>query len=307
MSAPGSQDRSPEEDTRAAPKTSGWGSPFPWDWLPELSLDHVTLVVDDLQSSAAKLELLLGRGRSWDGRRAPLAPENVAFRLEFSYLELVTSAAIQSQEADWTDFFTGQKEGILSVAFRTRSLAETTLRVRASGLTVDEAVMVTQAERDTSVERTWLCAQVRRTPGGAVTCSMIENRSPPVMRVAPEMVGGPAAIDDIVAVSLETERPFEDRRIWRDQLGFKETPHGSGWKYDAGNAHITLMPLHRNQRSSMLWSGLTLTVRDPQRLRDRLARRGVETLRSTSRDGQGLRLSLRGTEFRVVRAASVKR
>ena len=57
------------------------------------SLDHVIILVRDLDAASKAYAALLGRRRSWRGEHPALGTANVLYRLDNTYLELLSPQA----------------------------------------------------------------------------------------------------------------------------------------------------------------------------------------------------------------------
>jgi catechol 2,3-dioxygenase-like lactoylglutathione lyase family enzyme len=83
------------------------------------SLDHVIVAVRDLDAASRSYAALLGRRPSWRGEHPTLGTANVLYRLDNTYLELLSPQPECSQAEGLRARLEEKGEGLLGLAFGT--------------------------------------------------------------------------------------------------------------------------------------------------------------------------------------------
>jgi catechol 2,3-dioxygenase-like lactoylglutathione lyase family enzyme len=171
-----------------------------------VALDHVIIGVRDLDAAAADYALLLGRAPSWRGEHPGRGTANALFRLENTYLELLT----------------GREDGPLGFALRTDDAAECALALRERGLGVGDAVAGEGREIATGAVRHWKTVGIPGDATRGIVVFGIEHRSPlDALPLAEPTAGAGAAISGIDHVVVRSDAPDAAIHFYRDQLGLR--------------------------------------------------------------------------------------
>jgi catechol 2,3-dioxygenase-like lactoylglutathione lyase family enzyme len=171
-----------------------------------VALDHVIVGVRDLDAAAADYALLLGRAPSWRGEHPGRGTANALFRLENTYLELLTA----------------REDGPLGLALRTDDVAECALALRERGLGVGDAVAGEGRESATGAVRRWQTVLIPGDSTRGILVFGIEHRSPlDALPLAKPTAAADAAISGVDHVVVRSESPDAAIRFYRDQLGLR--------------------------------------------------------------------------------------
>ncbi|TDJ11220.1 MAG: VOC family protein, partial [Deltaproteobacteria bacterium] len=100
------------------------------------SLDHVMVVVRDLEEATRQTEALFGRKASWRGIHTDAGSANALFRLSNTYLELISPVGAGFAGRALEAALEQQGEGELGLAFGTDDAEACAARLRAAGLPV---------------------------------------------------------------------------------------------------------------------------------------------------------------------------
>lgn len=255
--------------------------------MPDPTLDHVIIGVEDLRASAHALSAVLGRKPSWRGRHPAYGTANVLFRLDSSYLELLapdpdatsdTARSAGSGQA-WTGslgrFLRGRGGGLFSIALQTADMAATAARAKAKGLPVEDPLAGSGVDLDSGATREWVNARIPPESTRGTRCFFIEHKSPPdALPVAP--IDEPGAVLDNIAVSITSQDPDGARRMWRDLFGLPELAMDGEWRFDLGNATLIVAPGGGVGDATDAYSALHLRVESVAAAASRLRRQGIE-------------------------------
>ena len=171
-----------------------------------VALDHVIVGVRDLDAAAADYALLLGRAPSWRGEHAGRGVANALFRLENTYLELLTA----------------RDDGPLGFALRTEDGAACARALRERGLGVGDAVAGEGREIATGAVRRWKTVGIPGDAARGILVFGIEHlSSPDALPLARATAAADAAISGVDHVVVRSESPDAAIRFDRDQLGLR--------------------------------------------------------------------------------------
>lgn len=84
-----------------------------------ISLDHTILAVRDLDAATARYARLLGRSPSWRGEHPAAGTANALFRLENTYIELLSPNGDGPHGRALTGWLEARGEGLIGLAFGT--------------------------------------------------------------------------------------------------------------------------------------------------------------------------------------------
>ena len=185
-------------------------------------LDHVMVVVADLDAAAARTAALLGRAASWRGSHPAYGTANALFRLDNTYLELIAPARDESFGAVLRERLAREGEGVCGLAFGSADAGDTVAELRARGIEVADPVPGSGRDERTGAERRWRNAFLSPAASRGVLVFVIEHESPPdsLPMMAPE--GDPAAVvhalDHVVVATRDLEGT---RALYGDGLGLR--------------------------------------------------------------------------------------
>jgi catechol 2,3-dioxygenase-like lactoylglutathione lyase family enzyme len=186
------------------------------------SLDHIVIGVRDLDASTARLSSLLGRKPSWRGRHAAYGTANTLFRLDKTYVELLSPLGDGTLGGVVRDSLERHGDGLLALAFGTSDASAAASELRARGLAAAEPVAGSGRESSSGVERGWrnVWLPIEETRG--VWLFVIEHVSPPdrlPFAVATEDDG--AAVSGVDHVVVHSTDPDGARTLYGEKLGIR--------------------------------------------------------------------------------------
>jgi catechol 2,3-dioxygenase-like lactoylglutathione lyase family enzyme len=186
------------------------------------SLDHIVIGVRDLEASTACLSSLLGRKPSWRGRHRAYGTANSLFRLDKTYVELLSPVG----DGALADVVRGSLErrgdGLLALAFGTSDASATASELRARGIGAAEPVAGSGRESSSGVERGWrnVWLPIEETRG--VWLFVIEHTSPADrLPFAVSTEDESAAVSGVDHVVVHSSDPDGARALYGDKLGIR--------------------------------------------------------------------------------------
>lgn len=271
------------------------------------SLDHVLLAVRDLDAATRTYARLLGRRPSWIGEHAGAGSRNTLFRLENSYLELLTPegpGVVGDALRGWLE---ARGEGPLGLAFGTEDAAACRERLARSGLAPLGIEKGLGRDVESGAFREWLRVPLPLDRTRGVLIFPIEHRSPSELLVPASAVGDPAAtvfaLDHAV---IQTSDPDSAAALYGDKLGLRCALDRSFERWGARLiffriAGVTVELVARLEhddtadRDTDLFWGLSWRVGNADAARERLAALGFEVSEVRAGRKPGTRvLSVRG-------------
>ena len=269
--------------------------------MTPLFLDHIVIAVRDLDTAAANYRRLLGRAPSWRGRHPAHGTDNVLFRLDNCYIELL-SPTQDAAESPWLqalrEHLDSAGEGLYSLALGTDDVDATVAAVRERGLDALDPADGDGVDRDSGARREWRNARIPPERIRGVPAFFIQHRSPPDALPAAEPLaqdGFVTAVDHTVVASSDLPASLS---LWRDTLGLDlrhtlERPAREGASSGGRALHFLRLgdsilelagetaPMRPGKRD-LLW-GLAYRVRNLARAVERLRAEGVDV--SDPREG----------------------
>jgi len=185
-------------------------------------LDHVILAVADLDAAARSTARLLGRSPSWRGEHPTAGTANALFRLENTYLELLSPAGEGPVGAAVAGWLAARGEGPLGLAFGTDDVAACRAELAARGLEPGPVEKGMGRDVESGAFREWLRVSlpIERTRG--VVLFAIEHLSPAEILPRMPAVGDEAAaifaLDHAVVRTSDAEAA---RGLYGDRLGLR--------------------------------------------------------------------------------------
>ncbi len=186
------------------------------------ALDHVVLVVRDLDEATGSYTKILGRAPSWRGAHPALGTENALFRLANGYLELLAPTAEGPFAERLRVRLDGAGEGLFALAFAVDDAERCAALLRERGYGASDPIPGEGRDRDSGAERRWknVLLPPERTRGVAIFC--IEHLSPaealPLAAATVDEKGAVAAFDHVV---VNTPAPDSARSLYGDGLGLR--------------------------------------------------------------------------------------
>jgi catechol 2,3-dioxygenase-like lactoylglutathione lyase family enzyme len=186
------------------------------------ALDHIVIGVRDLEVSTARLSSLLGRTASWRGRHAAYGTANSLFRLDKTYVELLSPVA----DGVLGDVVRGsldrRGDGLLALAFGTSDASAAATELRARGLGAAEPVAGSGRESSSGVERRWRNVWLPAEETRGVMLFVIEHTSPAErLPFAAARDDESAAVSGVDHVVVHSSDPNSARTLYGQKLGLR--------------------------------------------------------------------------------------
>lgn len=190
-----------------------------------VKLDHLIVAVRDIDTATADYTALLGRAPSWRGSHPTYGTRNTLFRVDNTYLELLSLAESGKKDPRWSGqlskFLDDYGEGLYGIALGLEDIDSGVRDLRDAGLEVLDPADGSGIDEITGAHRAWRNAQVRVKSSHGVRMLFIQHHSPPdALPVAPIAEGaGTSAVrrlDHLVVLSADMEM---SRALWSETLG----------------------------------------------------------------------------------------
>ena len=184
------------------------------------SLDHVIVAVADLEPAIGAYARLLGVRPSWRGEHPPLGTVNALFKLENTYLELLSPDV---DRGDWLrKRIEGQGEGLFGLAFGTDDAQACATTLGANGLHPAEPAPGMGRDTDSGAFREWTNVHLPPSDTRGVPIFAIEHRTPDEVLPPSTPLFDPAgAVHALDHVVVRTRDPEASRTLYGDALGLR--------------------------------------------------------------------------------------
>lgn len=248
------------------------------------TLDHVVIAVRDLEASTAALGRLLGRRPSWRGGHPADGTANTLFRLDDTYIELLSPRSAGPIAERLEAWLAQHGEGLFALAFGTRDAEACARGLRARGLGGGEPTDGEGREQRSGVERRWRTVMLPEAETRGVVLFAIEHRSPPGRLPAAEPEGDPrAAVSGCDHVVVNTADADAASALYGGKLGLRLALDRSfpEWGvrllfFRVGGITVEIAaPLGAGGEPDRLW-GISYRVPDVEAARARLAGLGFD-------------------------------
>jgi catechol 2,3-dioxygenase-like lactoylglutathione lyase family enzyme len=194
--------------------------------MSELTLDHVVIAVRDLDSATSDYSTLLGRRPSWRGEHPTYGTRNTLFRIDNTYLELLSLGVVKGKDRRWGGelerYLEQRGDGLYALAIGTDDVDHTARELRSRGVDVLDPADGDGVDAVTGARRSWRNAMMSPKSSSGARVFFIEHRSPPDALPMAELLDdhGSAVkrMDHAVVLSADMEA---SRRLWADQLGVR--------------------------------------------------------------------------------------
>lgn len=258
------------------------------------SLDHVILAVRDLPAATRTYGTLLGRRPSWVGEHAGAGTANTLFRLENTYLELLSPEGPGPVGDALRALLDARGEGPLGLAFGTDDAEACRKTLAERGLEPEPVEKGLGRDVESGAFREWLRVPLPLARTRGVLLFPIQHLSPPDL-LAP---AGATADEDACVFGLDhaviqTPAPEETLALYGEGLGLRLALDRSfeqwGMRlifFRVGGVTVEIAaPLQPDPAlvGDRFW-GLSWRVRDADAARERLLAAGVDV--SEVREGR---------------------
>jgi catechol 2,3-dioxygenase-like lactoylglutathione lyase family enzyme len=186
------------------------------------TLDHLILVVSDLDRAAETYARLLGRDASWRGSHPGLGTANVLFRLDRTYLELLAPTGEGPLAAKIEDHLRERGEGLFGLAFGCGDLDAARAALESRGMHPSPPADGEGRDERTGAVRRWRWSILPEEETNGIATIAIEHRSPPsALPAAPPRADLRATISGVDHVVVHTADADRAIVLYRDRLGLR--------------------------------------------------------------------------------------
>ena len=184
-------------------------------------LDHVIVAVRDLDDATHRYATLFSRGPSWRGDHPGWGTANTLFRLDNTYLELITPHGDGALGRTLSARLDQRGDGPVGLAFATSDLPTAHAQLDANGLEPPPVSPGLGRDSDTGSVRHWRSTLLPEARTRGVLMIAIEHESPDHL---PEAV--PAGPEDTIVTGIDhavvqTSDADGAITLYRDQLGLR--------------------------------------------------------------------------------------
>jgi catechol 2,3-dioxygenase-like lactoylglutathione lyase family enzyme len=250
------------------------------------ALDHVILAVRDLDDATRRYATLLSRRPSWRGHHPGQGTANALFRLDNTYLELITPHGDGPLGRTLEAALEQRGEGLIGFAFATSNLDAAHAELSSSGLEPSPSTPGVGHDTGSGLTRHWRSALLPATRTRGVLVIAIEHASPDTLPAATPVGAEDAVVTGIDHVVVSTSDADAAIGLYRDGLGLRLALDRSfpDWGMRlvflrVGGVTVELaQPLHDAQLppgTDRLW-GISWRVRSADAARARLAQAGLD-------------------------------
>ena len=148
--------------------------------MPDFTLDHIVIAVRDLEGATKDYATLLGRGPSWHGSHPTYGTRNTLFRIDNTYIELLSLG--KSKSGQWAGelaSFLDKDEGLYALALGTRAIDADVRILRDRELPVQDPREGDGIDQLTNARRAWRNAMVPTKSTKGTRIFFIEHTAGP--------------------------------------------------------------------------------------------------------------------------------
>lgn len=186
------------------------------------ALDHVIVLVHDVDAATPTYARLLGRTPSWRGEHPGQGSANALFRLENTYLELLAPAGPGPLGDLLRARLAAAGEGPLGFALATPDADACAAALRARGLAASEPVAGMGRDEPSGAWRRWRHVLLPADAARGILVFAIEHLSPPELLPPAHPLGAPeAAVSGVDHVVVRSDAPEAAIAFYRDALGLR--------------------------------------------------------------------------------------
>ena len=247
----------------------------------QTQIDHVIIVVHDLERATSDYSLLLARRPSWQGSHPDHGTANTLFKLDNIYIELLAAAG-QGMAADIvTEMLENRGECLGGLVFATPNVEAFVAHARASGLAVSDPMAGSGIDKISGATRRWHNVFWDPTAARGLFSFCIQHDPASELPEAAITQGG--AIYGVDHVVVKTSSASAAKRFYGDQLGIRlaleqHVPEWGGTQlfFRASSMSIEVIASETAHEQDELW-GIALKSEDIESTHQRLIDAGVNT------------------------------
>ncbi|QUR66764.1 VOC family protein [Mycobacterium spongiae] len=185
------------------------------------ALDHVILAVRDLEDATRHYATLLSRSPSWRGDHPGWGTANVLFRLNNTYIELITPYGDGPLGRTVATQLDRRGEGPMGLAFATSDLDTAHAQLAANGLEPSPVAPGLGRDTDTGQVRRWRSVLLPDTRTRGVLMIAIEHESPDRLPEAQPVGSKDAIVSGIDHVVVHTSDADAAIALYHEGLGLR--------------------------------------------------------------------------------------
>jgi catechol 2,3-dioxygenase-like lactoylglutathione lyase family enzyme len=186
------------------------------------SLDHAIILVRDLDAASRTYAALLGRRPSWRGEHPAMGTANVLYRLDNTYLELLSPLAQRGLAEGLRGRLEEKGEGLLGLALGTEDADRCRAELAGRGMQPEAPQKGLGRERDSGAVREFRSVLLPRTETRGVLLFAIQHLSPPDLLPSAGLAAPAAsAVTGVDHVVVRTADAEAAKRLYGDRLGIR--------------------------------------------------------------------------------------
>ena len=244
------------------------------------SIDHLIIVVSDLQDATEQYSILLGRSPSWQGTHPEYGTANTLFQLDNVYLELL---AVQGSgpAADIVQTLLDTRgPGLGGLVFGTQDATAFIERARSFDLMASDPVPGQGIDDNTGAQRHWRNIFWGAEAARGIFSFCIEHSETSSLPISAALAESPiTAVDHVV---VKTHSADAAKRFYGEQLGVRlaleqAVPEWGGTQlfFRASSMSIEVIASDKAPDHDGMW-GLALKTADIDATQKRLLSAGVD-------------------------------
>ena len=265
------------------------------------TLDHLVIAVGDLPAATARFTSLLGRRPSWKGEHPSEGTENVLYRIDNTYVELLAATGEGATAAMVEARLASHGEGLVALAFGTADADACHAAFEKASLAPAPVRDGLGRDVESGAFRQWRNVILPPAKTRGVLLFAIEHQSPAdILPVADELCDPDAAIRGVDHVVVNTRDADAAKALYGDALGIRLALDKSFEQWGArllffrvGGITVEIAsrleggsseapPALEGDEDSLF--GISWRVADAEAARERLAKEGFDV--SEVRDGR---------------------
>ena len=186
------------------------------------NLDHAIIAVRDLTAAARTYTALLGRAPSWRGEHPTLGTANVLYRLDNTYLELLSPQPEGSSAEGLRAQLEEKGEGLLGLAFGTEDADACRAALAERGLHPAAPRQGLGRDRDSGAVREFLSVLLPPDESRGVLLFAIQHlSSPDLLPLAGLVAPAASAVEGLDHVVVRTPDAEAAKQLYGRELGIR--------------------------------------------------------------------------------------
>ncbi len=243
------------------------------------SIDHLIIVVPDLQKATEQYATLLGRSPSWQGSHPDYGTANTLFQLDNVYLELLAVKG-SGPAADIVQTLLNERGSSLGgLVFGTQDASAFIERARSFDLMASDPVPGQGIDDNTGAQRHWRNIFWDAQAARGIFSFCIEHSDTSSLPMSEKLSESPVtAVDHVV---VKTQSAAAAKRFYGEQLGIRlaleqAVPEWGGTQlfFRASSMSIEVIASDKAPTDDDLW-GLAIKTADIEATHSRLLSAGV--------------------------------